>query len=241
MAEETKRTAAYVPWGTFRNSLNRLSEGVPNQIDRSVFHGLAGGTQTQLVATMKFLGLIDDNGIPSDELKRLVAVNELERKPLLKRLLERAYPDLIALELASATPEQVDAQMEASYNVGGSTRRKAVRFFLAGAQEAGIELSPFLKKGNGTAATVRRRAPRRRAAATRTTPAAASATAGASKAVPLASGGVLTLSADTDFFGLSADDRRFVFDLIERMEKYEAGQPKQEETEKEDEEEEAPA
>ena len=44
---------------------------------------------------------------------------------------------------------------------------------------------------------------------------------GTSRSVRLVSGGTLTLSADLDLFQLNQADRKFVFDLIDAMEKYE--------------------
>lgn len=49
--------------------------------------------------------------------------------------------------------------------------------------------------------------------------------AGTSRSVALASGGTLTVSASMDVFGFSPDDRTFVFDLIDKLLKYEKDNP----------------
>ena len=83
MADDGK-TAAYVSWVTFKNSLDRLAEGMPNRIDKTVFPGLSGGTLVQLLPALKFLGLIREDGTPTEALLALVQKNELERKAQLK-------------------------------------------------------------------------------------------------------------------------------------------------------------
>lgn len=45
--------------------------------------------------------------------------------------------------------------------------------------------------------------------------------AGESRSVTLKSGGTLTLSASTKFLALSSADRKFVFELIDKLEEYE--------------------
>lgn len=233
MSDDKTRPAAYVPWKTFRNSLDRFQQGLPNQIDKSVFTGLAGGTQTHLLAAMKFLDLIDDKGIPTPKLRELVAADEVRRKPLLKKMLEESYPELIALGLRRATGDQLNERMETCYSVVGSTRQKAVRFFLQGAEEAGLELSPFLKKAtatNGSGKTTTSGAPRRRRTKAKKGPADSSAptaaASGSAKVLQLASGGgSVTLAYSVDLFSLSPTDRSFVIELITKLEEYEAAHP----------------
>lgn len=221
MAEET-RTAAYVAWGTLRNALNRLADvGLPNEVNKSVFSGLSGGTQTQLLAAMKFLGLIEEDGTPSATLREAVKKNELERKELLQDVFRNAYSSLFALDLSKATMDELDQALSETYNVTGSTRRKAATFFLKGAEEIGIELSPFLQ---GPAAAAPRSTSgtkrRRKRTARKVSPKAQAS--GTEKTVKLASGGgTLTISANLDLFSMNTDDRMFVFDLIEKLEAYE--------------------
>ena len=45
---------------------------------------------------------------------------------------------------------------------------------------------------------------------------------GTSKSVSLVSGGTLTLSATLDLFSLNAADRKFVFEIIDKLEAYES-------------------
>src|SRR3989442_1209300 len=129
-ASEEKATAAYVAWGTVRNSLDGFSQAVPNRIDRTVFPGLSGGTQSQLLAALKFLGLITSEGKPTPALHGVAVPDEAARKKKLEAIIRDKYADLFSLDLMKTTPALLEEKMRESYNVSGSTRDKAVRFFL---------------------------------------------------------------------------------------------------------------
>ena len=55
-----------------------------------------------------------------------------------------------------------------------------------------------------------------------------------SRSVGLRSGGTLTLSATTKFMSLSPTDRKFVFDLLDRLESYEGDTPREHQSEPRD-------
>lgn len=234
MAEEAK-AAVYVGWQTFSNSLDALAEGVPNVIDRSAFPNQSGGVQSQLMAGLKFLALVDEAGKPTNDLYDLAVKDQVKRKETLRRVLESRYAQLFALGLDKATPSQLSDAMAKSYNVTGDTRDKALRFFLGAAQYAGVTLSRFLIKNDGTPIVRRRPVSRRPAtdAGTRraqTEPNIATApmeqpptSAGMSRSITLVSGGSVTLSASVDMFKLSSEDRKFLFDIIDRLANYEEG------------------
>lgn len=228
MAEGDKTTAAvYVSWKTFLNSIETLSKAeLPNVIDKTVFTGMAFSVQNQLFAGMKFLGLIDDKNKPTTDLGELTdSTTEEQRKAKLRGILQRRYADLFALNLKKTTPAEIEKKMSESYGVGGDTRGKAVRFFISAAEYAGIELSPLVasKKTNGT---VRSTSGRKRVPRKSTPPRSNRAeSTGTSKMVSLQSGGTLTLSATLDLFALNPDDRKFVFELIDKLDGYQ--QPQQ--------------
>jgi hypothetical protein len=226
MAEEVKRTAAYVPWATFKNALDQLAKGMPSRIDRSVFSGLAWNAQNQLFIALRFFGLLKGEDEPTPLLDELVKGTDEERKAKLTKVVRDAYSELIAIDLTKATKNHFEEKLGELYNVTGDTRVKAVRFFIGAAQYVGISLSAFIVPKDG-------KAPRRpRAAVTRAAkkpltppppppfidPAKPS---GTSKSVSLRSGGVLTLSATLDLFSLNPTDRKFVFEIIDKLEGYE--------------------
>jgi hypothetical protein len=228
MADEAK-AAVYVAWSTFKNALDGLAQGIPNRVDRSAFPGLAGGVQSQLLAGMKFLGLITDDHHPTKALHLVAVPDEAARKEKLAQILRDRYSELFALDLMKVTPAQLAEQMGASYSVSGATREKAIRFFLSAVEYVGIPVSRLFKSksGNGTASARRRRPvrPRGPVSAGDPTPGAEPGPVqpggGTTRVVKLKSGGTLTVLASLDLFSLSPTDRTFVFELIDRLEKYE--------------------
>ena len=227
--DETK-TAAYVSFGTVRNALEGFAQAVPTRVDRTVFPGLSGGTQTQLLAALKFLGLITSEGKPTPALHGVAVPDEGARKKKLEAIIREKYADLFALDLMKTTPALLEEKMHESYNVSGSTRDKAVRFFLGALEYLDIPVSPLFKRSGGNGAVVqrKRRGPAKPKAGAdegdanpRNTGSARPA--GTSRVVKLKSGGMLTVSASLDLFSLIPADRKFVFELIDRLEDYERG------------------
>lgn len=201
----------YVPFRTFLAALETLEHGCPNQLDRSVWPSSSGAIQGQLLGAFRFLGLMDEAQCPSAELRELIGKRE-NRRALLRRILEKNYATLVALELSRTSPHQLEEAMR-QYGLSGATHKKAMSFFLQAAQYAGLPLSVLLRakiRGSGGGAR-QRRAPAAEAAAL---------AASAAKTVHLKSGGSVTLSTAVDLFSLSAEDRAFVFELIDRMQEY---------------------
>jgi len=227
MAEDGKRAAVYVPWVTFKNALDQLAKGMPSRIDRSVFSGIAWNVQSQLFAGFKFLGLLEGEDEPTRVLEDLVTGSEEERKAKLKKVIEDRYADLISIDLTKATRAHFEEKLGELYGVTGDTRVKAVRFFLSASAYVGIELSAFISP-KGVKGTKARKAPSakpRAAIARKVRPPASpppdpGSAVGTSKSVSLVSGGILTLSATLDLFSLNAADRKFVFELIDKLEGY---------------------
>jgi len=220
--------APYIAFKTFQTALDKLREGMPHQIDKSVFPTVAFGTVPQLISGLKFLGLIDDKGIPQPDLKSLAALKEEDRRVPLRKLLEKRYADVIQLDLTKATPEQLDEAIR-KYGVSGATHRKAVTFFLQAAKFAQLPMSKFLEsrttRGVKTGSTRKRNKLKTNGA---TVEAAGVSTLsggvskpGTSREITLVSGGKLTLAVELDVLRLTGDDRTFVFGLIDKLDEYE--------------------
>jgi len=203
------RAAPYVPFRTFFTALDGLEAGLPNRIDRSLWPSLSGAAQGQLLAAFRFLGLVDEDGSPGAALHELASNPETRRRGL-RRILEKSYPDLIALDLAKTSPRQLEEAMR-RYGFTGATLRKAISFFLQAASYAELPMSVLLRRKT-------RRAGARRAGA-RSAPARVSGAE--SRTIRLASGGSLTLVMDVKFLELRREDREFVFELLDRMASYE--------------------
>lgn len=222
-----RRAAAYLPFKTWQTVLAQLGEAMPPQIDRSVFRNHSGATQNEIMAALRFFALVNGSGVPTPELEKLAAADETQRKQLTRKLLERAYGDLIALDMARATYKMFDDALEERYGVSGTTKRKAARFFISASQYAGMTLSKWITDRKPTAASGLRRGrkpttvsmpderipippsrPERTAAGT------------ALKTIALDSGGSLTISGDFNVFELSDRDRDFVNRLIVEVQTY---------------------
>lgn len=137
---------AYVSFRTFRTFLDWLGQvGVPSRIDRSFwgqkFSGAAGG---QLLATLRFFGLIDQNGVP-DPVLETMAKDVEQRKGILRSLMERYDSALDGLDLERATAGELDERFR-RYNISGATFDRAISFFVQAAQYSGIALSPYITK-----------------------------------------------------------------------------------------------
>ncbi|MGB2712860.1 MAG: hypothetical protein WBC51_01690 [Vicinamibacterales bacterium] len=229
--ETSSATPAYPPWKTFTNTLDALARNMPNRIDRSAFPGQSGGGINQLLTAFKFFGFMGDDGKPTPALLAVAVTDEAARKNALRKLIEQKYASLIALNLTKTTPAEFAEKMTEVYKVSGDTRLKATRFFLAAAEYLGIQVSPLLLRDRTKVTTNGTSTRRRRVARTRTdddddadgeSEETLSTPAAESRSVELRSGGTLTLSATTKFMALSAADRKFVFDLIDKLEEYES-------------------
>ena len=233
MADD-KKAPVYVSWVTFKNSIENLVQGVPNQIDRTTFPGMAGGVQNQMFTGLKFLGLTNDDDRPTRALHELCVPEEAQRKEKLKQILLDRYAPIFALDLTKATPQEVTDKMGEVYNISGDTKEKALRFFLGAVTYVGIPLSRFFKVPGAAGASNGSPRPKRRAAAKPKNQAqpeekkndahTTTKSGGTFRIVQLSSGGTLTLAASVDLFQLSPTDRTFVFGLIDKLAEYEKEQ-----------------
>ncbi len=238
--ESLKTTPPYVPFKTFLSSLDILKNGIPNQIDRSVFPSMAGVSQSQVLQAFRFFGLISADGKPTAELSK--AVDDKERQAQVKKLLEKGYPHLFALGLANASPNSLDAELRKS-GLTGDTHEKAKSFFLQAAKYAGVTLSPYLLKVTRVSTPRKKRQVVSKPGGESPQSGARVAAGGSPQAAPmktmqLAGGIELFLGASADLFGMASEDRKFVLELLDRIEQYEQAHPVEEEAAEESTEEE---
>src|SRR4030043_1487246 len=144
-----KHLPPYVSYRTFYNFLERLQQHMPSRIDRSYWGDiLSGSTGTQLMAALRFLNLIKSNGKPTDLLKPLVEARGEIRTKLLYELTNDAFDFACqsSLDLESATYAQLQEVFHHTFQLTDDVSRKCVKFFIAMANDAGINLSPFITK-----------------------------------------------------------------------------------------------
>jgi len=157
-----KRTPPYTSYRTFKTFIEDLSErGVPSRVDRSVLTRFSGAVGTQLMHALRFLGLIDDHGRPTQRLKELVSAHGAEGWPgkLLEALREE-YAPMFAINLETATPSHFNETFRKAFPAADAVVLKCVTFFLYAANDAGVRISGRVLKGRKPRAL----APRRRRA-----------------------------------------------------------------------------
>jgi hypothetical protein len=121
--------------------------------------GGSEGQKTQVIAAMRFLGLVRDNGDVTDQMSRLIEASDKERQQVVKELLVKHYPKATELAAINATTKQLE---ETFTGIGGDTLRKAVAFYLHAARYSGHHVSKHFKVPSFIA---RPGAPRRRRSA----------------------------------------------------------------------------
>src|SRR2546427_45432 len=128
MAENSNTPKWGPPYCSFRTLLNLIQnmeqdQGLPPQIDRSFLTG-SEGSKTQLISSLKSLGLIQQDGRVTPVLTELVNKPET-RKQNFRALLEQYYVEPTRLGKANATQNQL-VQAFDQYQATGDTRRKAI-------------------------------------------------------------------------------------------------------------------
>jgi Family of unknown function (DUF5343) len=231
---EQVQSAAYLPFATFLTGLDHLAAiGLTNKIEPSTFVNMNPTNKTQMVSALKFFGLINKESVPQPLLSDLVHKQD-QRKEIMRGLIEKYYPDIVALDFAKMTPSQLDAALAGKqYNITGGTRKKAKAFLLKAAQFAGFIPHPLLtkitrtrRKGIGRQAAGGNRAGQADTNGNTDTDAppviqGQDEQQGTKKTIQLRRGGSLTLSLAVNILELKGDDRAFVFELIDKLEEYE--------------------
>lgn len=146
--EDKKLIPPYIAYKTLSNFLDRLKAvAVSSRIDRSMMSTYSGAMQGQLLTTLRYLNLINEEGIPNQKLYELVNSAGEERPGILKEIISSSYPFLFKkdLDLKQINPQQLLELFE-NAGVSGATIRKSIVFFFSMAKDAGIELSPHIKR-----------------------------------------------------------------------------------------------
>jgi hypothetical protein len=230
--EARKKTAPYLPFKTFINSLDTFSQGLPSWLDRTIWKSQAGITQGQIMNTYRFFGLVDESDCATDALREMVEHPE-QRSSVLRGLLEATYGEQFGLDFTTTTPKLLEDMFVDCYAVTGATKQKAITFFLKAARFANITLSPFLLTQIRNTSNRRRRGKSKESSAAITkqngslgenNPPPSYHTDTTHK-IDLASGGTLTVSISANPFKMPQQDREFVFSLIDRLQQYETDHP----------------
>lgn len=136
----------YFAFKTLTNLLVKMEEhGPPTRIDRTFLPGMSGAGQTQFIAGLKSLGLIDDEGMVQQRLVDLV-IRPDDRPALIGLILRERYPEAVALGEKGNTTTGELQEVFKDFGLQGDTARKAIAFYLAAAKYAGdVPVSPSWK------------------------------------------------------------------------------------------------
>lgn len=144
----------YVSYRTFWNFLDGLQQTIPARIDRSYWGSRLSGTNgSQIVAALRFLGLTDLNGFPTNTLRQLVGSRDGERAEIIREIVRDAYSFMAqdAPDPQTATYAQLEEIFRDCFQLAGDVARKCIKFYTCLAAAGNIKLSPFVtnKTRNG--------------------------------------------------------------------------------------------
>jgi hypothetical protein len=169
MLERTRSsgTPPYTSYRTFKTFIEDLHEhGVPSRIDRSVLTRFSGVVGTQLMHALRFLGLIEDDGRPTERLKGLVKAHGTGSwSERFLELLRHEYAPMFAIDLETATPSHFSEAFRKAFPAADAVVQKCVTFFLYAANDAGVKISGRVLKGRKPRSLTPRRKPAKPASA----------------------------------------------------------------------------
>jgi hypothetical protein len=160
MAEtEKKGVPPYVPYKTLKTFLERFKQGTPGRIDKGLMGSMSGAIQSRLTTALRYLGLISENGIPSEAMKRLVKAEGDERKKAWRETLVASYPFVFhdGFDFGTATLSLLKEKFEQDTGATGETINMCIAFLKEAATDAGIPVSPYLKEPRTKGASKPRR------------------------------------------------------------------------------------
>lgn len=145
----TRPVPPYFAFRTFKAFLVKLrGNGMPAQIDKSLMEDKSPSIQSQLRNSLLFFALVDDKNQATfdlHELVRLIQAKNEARDAAWKRVLQKAYPDLLERDLLHTTTEVIRDSLLRRGLSSQHTLNKAVNFFCLAVREARIPLSSNVK------------------------------------------------------------------------------------------------
>ncbi|HEX9170327.1 MAG TPA: DUF5343 domain-containing protein [Roseiarcus sp.] len=155
------KTPPYTSYRTFKTFIHDLHEhGVPSRIDRSVLTRFSGVVGSQLVHALRFLGLIEEQGRPTQRLKELVNAHDAGHwAEKLLELLRQEYAPMFAIDLETATPSHFNEAFRKAFPAADAVVQKCVTFFLYAANDAGVTISGRVLKGRKPRPLTQRKRP----------------------------------------------------------------------------------
>src|SRR5579884_3299537 len=130
-ASDERSIPPYIPFDMLTRFLAGLkSTAVPNRIDNTILPNTMSGTaKRQLVSALKFLELVNDEGLVDEKLRTLVTAYDNKDRwtedglQIFCDAYDKALPR--GFDLGGATPGQLD---EAFANLSSQMKAKCIRF-----------------------------------------------------------------------------------------------------------------
>ena len=147
--QKRKRAAPYVPAGTLSKFFDHIRYvRTPPEVDSGLLedYGVSHSHSFALLSTLKFLGLIDGKGVPTQAFRDLQTGGD-EFRDALRRIVEQAYDDLFArLDVSRDTKDKIANYFARNYSP--ATAERAARLFLDLCGEAGIQTASQPRKAD---------------------------------------------------------------------------------------------
>lgn len=141
-SEPPRRTPPYISYSTLKTVLgNFQKDGIPPQIDRSVFPKFSGGVQNQVILALRSLDLIDERNEPTHQLNDIVRAHETDAYAgVLRKIIQNTYPYVFSIDLMNATPAMFADTFKNNISAKEDVLRKCRTFFLNAARDAQISI-----------------------------------------------------------------------------------------------------
>lgn len=141
-------SAPYISFASMLRVLEALRKSRPQDKDVRLFiEDLDKTRSTHRIATMRFLGLLDADGMPTSALNNaLRAIGTTAWPSTLALTIRTSFCPIMALDLANLTLTEFVAEFARHYRGSEAVLRKSRTFFVHAALQAKIPLSPSLAR-----------------------------------------------------------------------------------------------
>ena len=142
------------PYGPTRGmleGLQLLQRTSPSRVDEGYLrqHGVGPGNEYKVIGALRFLGLIDERGEPTEQC-RLLRTRGPAFTLALQGIVRAAYQDLFnTLDPSRATRDQIYNYFVTRLGMGPEMATKSARFFMGLCQWAEIEVEPETPRRRG--------------------------------------------------------------------------------------------
>ncbi|MFO1495180.1 MAG: DUF5343 domain-containing protein [Lysobacterales bacterium] len=143
----------YVAFAAFSNVLAEMRQWIvaPTIVDKTQIKSVSGSALNESLTAMRFLGLIDGVGRPTDRFSEAVmTLSDDARRIALGRAIRDAYKfafDRNDFDVRTAGAEEFE-EVFSNRGLKGSTLLRAISFFCSMCKEAGIAVSPSARSAS---------------------------------------------------------------------------------------------